>query len=142
MGDGAGEGEGHGYVADVHPDPYLPEAPDSACRPSLITSLRIVAQIEIEELAVVAVVVPESCPAGEALFPSPTGRSSLDHGVMIRTQRAKSQTVGCYYQGSEELMQEAIFGEGEALQHSAMTLRHAHQDGAAREGDRLRSPRG
>ena len=72
VGDGAGEGEGYGYVADVHPDPYLPEAPDSACRPSLITSLRIVAQIEIEELAVVAVVVADSCPVRETLFPSPT----------------------------------------------------------------------
>src|SRR5215208_4304909 len=61
---------------------------------------------------------------------------------MIRTQGVKSQTVGCYYQGSEELLQEAIFGEGEALQHSAMPLRHAHQDGAAREGDRLRGTRG
>jgi hypothetical protein len=34
-----------------------------------------------------------------------------------------------------ELLQEKIFGEAEALQHSAMTLRSAHQDGAAREGD-------
>ena len=50
VGNGAGEGKGHGYVADMHSLPHLREAPDSACRPSLITSLRIVAQIEIEEL--------------------------------------------------------------------------------------------
>jgi hypothetical protein len=43
----------------VHPLPHLREAPDSACRPRLITTLRIVAQIEIEELAVVAVIVPD-----------------------------------------------------------------------------------
>jgi hypothetical protein len=30
-------------------------------------------QTKIEELAIVAVVVPDSCPAREALFPSPTG---------------------------------------------------------------------
>jgi hypothetical protein len=41
---------------------------------------------------------------------------------------------GCYHQeaGSYE---EAIFGEAETLQHSAVTLRPAHQDGVAREGD-------
>src|ERR671921_1136950 len=40
MGDGAGEREGHGYVADVHPLPYLPEASDRTCRPRVAHSLR------------------------------------------------------------------------------------------------------
>ena len=30
-------------------------------------------QPKVEDFSVVAVVVPNSCPAGEALFPSPTG---------------------------------------------------------------------
>src|SRR5215203_1730565 len=38
MGYGAGEGEGHGYVADMHPDPYLPEAADRARRPGLVAA--------------------------------------------------------------------------------------------------------
>jgi hypothetical protein len=48
-----------------------------------------------------------------------------------------SSEVGCYHQEAGNY-EEAIFGEGEALQHPAMTLRSAHQDGAAREGHRLR----
>ena len=44
VGDGAGEGEGHGDVADVHPLPHLREAPDSACRPSLVKSLPFAGQ--------------------------------------------------------------------------------------------------
>src|ERR671921_1183168 len=40
MGDGAGEREGHGYVADMHPLPYLPEASDRTCRPRIVHSLQ------------------------------------------------------------------------------------------------------
>src|SRR5829696_10462920 len=38
MGYGAGEGEGHGYVADMHPYPHLPEASDRARRPGLVAA--------------------------------------------------------------------------------------------------------
>jgi hypothetical protein len=38
--------------------------------------------------------------------------------------------------------QEAFCREAEILQHPAMTIRPAHQDGAAREADRLRRTRG
>src|SRR5215203_4365458 len=40
MGDGAGEGEGHGYVADMHPIPHLREASDRTCRPRIAHSLQ------------------------------------------------------------------------------------------------------
>src|SRR5215207_5891354 len=40
MGDGAGEGEGHGYVADMHPLPHLREASDRTCRPRIAHSLQ------------------------------------------------------------------------------------------------------
>src|SRR5215217_5243521 len=40
MGYGAGEREGHGYVADMHPLPHLPEASDRTCRPRVAHSLR------------------------------------------------------------------------------------------------------
>jgi hypothetical protein len=46
---------------------------------------------EVEYLPIVAVIVPDSCPASETLFPSPIGCSAPNHGVMIRTQGAKSQ---------------------------------------------------
>src|SRR5215212_5871678 len=40
MGDGAGEGEGHGYVADMHPISHLREASDRTCRPRIAHSLQ------------------------------------------------------------------------------------------------------
>ena len=43
---------------------------------------------------------------------------------------------GCYYQEASTY-EEMIYGEGKALQYTALTLRSAYQDGAAREGDRL-----
>jgi hypothetical protein len=39
VGDGAGEGEGHGDIADMHPLPHLPEASDRTCRPRIAHSL-------------------------------------------------------------------------------------------------------
>ena len=39
VGDGAGEGEGHGDVADMHPLPHLREASDSASRSRIDHSL-------------------------------------------------------------------------------------------------------
>ena len=40
MDDGAGEGEGHGYVVDMHPLPHLPEASDRTRGPRVAHSLR------------------------------------------------------------------------------------------------------
>src|SRR5688500_6109016 len=40
--------------------------------PTLYVPL-VESQTEVEDLPIVAVVVPDSCPAGETLFPSPTG---------------------------------------------------------------------
>src|SRR5215212_258013 len=40
MGYGAGEGEGHADVADLHPLPHLREASDRTCRPRIAHSLR------------------------------------------------------------------------------------------------------
>jgi hypothetical protein len=45
-------------------------------------------QTEVEDLPVVA----DSCPAGEALFPSPTGRSATDHGLRIVPSTTSSLT--------------------------------------------------
>ena len=46
--------------------------------------------------------------------------------------------MGCYHQGCRRPCREAVSIETEALQHTAMPLRSAHEDRAAREGDRLR----